>query len=36
MVLSWQVAPYNFAELLKRPNAFTHMIRMKKLVIADY
>lgn len=34
--LSWQVVPANSAELLKRPNAFAHMMEMKKLIIADY
>lgn len=34
--LSWQVTPFNSAELLKRPQAFEHMLEMKKIVIADY
>jgi predicted 3-demethylubiquinone-9 3-methyltransferase (glyoxalase superfamily) len=34
--LSWQVMPKNVEELLKRPDAFVHMMGMKKLVIADY
>ncbi|MGH7237357.1 MAG: VOC family protein [Candidatus Saccharimonadales bacterium] len=34
--LSWQVVPENTEELLKRPNAFAHMMRMKKIVIADF
>ena len=34
--LSWQVVPKNVGELLKRPNAFANMMKMKKLVIADY
>ena len=34
--LSWQVVPKNSDELLKRPNAFANMMKMKKLVIADY
>lgn len=33
--LSWQVVPKNMGELMQRPNAFTHMMQMKKLVIAD-
>ena len=34
--LSWQVVPANVSELLQRPNAFANMMKMKKLVIADY
>jgi predicted 3-demethylubiquinone-9 3-methyltransferase (glyoxalase superfamily) len=34
--LSWQVTPVNVNELLARPNAFAHMMQMKKLIIADY
>lgn len=34
--LSWQVVPKNMDELLKRPGAFTKMMEMKKLVIADF
>jgi len=34
--LSWQVVPKNVEELLQRPNAFANMMKMKKLVIADY
>lgn len=34
--LSWQVAPDNVEELLKRPGAFARMMQMKKLVIADF
>ncbi len=34
--LSWQVVPKNVDELLKRPGAFANMMKMKKLVIADY
>lgn len=34
--LSWQVVPENTEELLKRPDAFQHMMQMKKLVIADF
>ncbi|MNH18497.1 3-demethylubiquinone-9 3-methyltransferase [compost metagenome] len=34
--LSWQVAPKDTEELLKRPHAFAHMLEMKKLVIADF
>jgi len=34
--LSWQIVPKNVNELLKRPGAFANMMKMKKLVIADY
>ena len=34
--LSWQVVPENVGELLKRPGAFANMMKMKKLVIADF
>jgi len=34
--LSWQVVPKNMEELMKRPDAFAHMMQMKKLVIADF
>ncbi|HEV2403687.1 MAG TPA: VOC family protein [Candidatus Saccharimonadales bacterium] len=34
--LSWQVIPENMAELMKRPNAYKHMMQMKKLVIKDF
>lgn len=34
--LSWQIIPENQGELMKRPNAFAHMMQMKKLVIADF
>lgn len=34
--LSWQVVPANMEELMKRPDAFAHMMQMKKLVIADF
>lgn len=34
--LSWQIVPENIEELMKRPNAFAKMMRMKKLVIADF
>jgi predicted 3-demethylubiquinone-9 3-methyltransferase (glyoxalase superfamily) len=33
--LSWQVVPENMEELLKRPNAYAHMMNMHKLVIED-
>ncbi|MDB5185610.1 MAG: yteG [Candidatus Saccharibacteria bacterium] len=34
--LSWQIVPSNMEELMKRPNAFTNMMQMKKIVIADF
>jgi predicted 3-demethylubiquinone-9 3-methyltransferase (glyoxalase superfamily) len=34
--VSWQVAPENMEELMKRPNAFANMMKMKKIVIADF
>ena len=34
--LSWQIVPKNVEELLKRPDAFVHMMGMKKLIIDDY
>ena len=34
--LSWQIVPKNVEELLKRPGAFANMMKMKKLVIADF
>jgi predicted 3-demethylubiquinone-9 3-methyltransferase (glyoxalase superfamily) len=34
--LSWQVVPANMEELMKRPGAFAKLMKMKKLVIADF
>lgn len=34
--LSWQVVPKNMGELMKRPGAFANMMKMHKLVIADF
>jgi predicted 3-demethylubiquinone-9 3-methyltransferase (glyoxalase superfamily) len=34
--LSWQVVPKDMDELMQRPDAFAHMMEMKKLVIADF
>ncbi len=34
--LSWQVVPKNMEELMARPNAYAHLMQMKKLVIADF
>lgn len=34
--VSWQVVPENVGELLSKPGAFANMMKMKKLVIADF
>ncbi|HJP80849.1 MAG TPA: VOC family protein [Candidatus Saccharimonadales bacterium] len=34
--LSWQIVPENIGELMKRPDAYSHLMQMKKLVIADF
>ena len=34
--LSWQVVPKNMEELMKRPNAFANLMKMKKIVIEDF
>lgn len=34
--MAWQVVPANLEELMQRPDAFQHMMEMKKLVIADF
>lgn len=34
--LSWQVVPRNMEDLMQRPDAFAHMMQMKKIVIADF
>jgi predicted 3-demethylubiquinone-9 3-methyltransferase (glyoxalase superfamily) len=34
--LSWQVVPENMGELMSRPNAFSNMMQMKKLVIENF
>lgn len=34
--LSWQVCPDNWKELTKKPSAFKNMMKMKKLIIADF
>jgi predicted 3-demethylubiquinone-9 3-methyltransferase (glyoxalase superfamily) len=34
--LSWQVVPTDMSTLMKRPQAFAHLMEMKKLVIADF
>lgn len=34
--LSWQVVPQNMDELMAHPGAYSRMMQMKKLVIADF
>lgn len=34
--VSWQIIPVNMEDLMKQPNAFTKMMQMKKLVIANF
>lgn len=34
--LSWQVVPAQLGELMQHPDAYQHMLQMKKLVIADF
>ncbi len=34
--LSWQIMPQNMGELMQRPNAFAHLMQMKKIVIEDF
>lgn len=34
--LSWQIVPENMGELMSRPNAFAHMMEMKKIVIDKF
>jgi predicted 3-demethylubiquinone-9 3-methyltransferase (glyoxalase superfamily) len=34
--VSWQIVPENMDELMKRPNAYPHLMKMHKLVIADF
>ncbi|MFJ2352050.1 VOC family protein [Glutamicibacter sp. NPDC087673] len=34
--VSWQIVPSNMGELMERPGAFEHMLKMKKLVINDF
>lgn len=33
--LSWQIVPAGMEEMMKKPDAFAHMMEMKKIVIAD-
>jgi predicted 3-demethylubiquinone-9 3-methyltransferase (glyoxalase superfamily) len=34
--LSWQIVPENMGELMQQPQAFTHLMQMKKIVVADF
>lgn len=34
--VSWQIVPANMGELMQKPDAFTHMMGMKKLVIDEF
>ncbi|PQZ88111.1 hypothetical protein CQ018_16810 [Arthrobacter sp. MYb227] len=34
--VSWQIVPSNMDELMSRPNAFEHLMAMKKLVIDEF
>ena len=34
--LSWQIVPENMGELMKRPEAYSHLMKMKKIVIAEF
>lgn len=34
--ISWQIVPANMADLMAKPDAFAHMMEMKKIVIADF
>jgi len=34
--LSWQIIPENMAELMKKPDAYKKLMKMHKLVIADF
>jgi predicted 3-demethylubiquinone-9 3-methyltransferase (glyoxalase superfamily) len=34
--VSWQVAPENMEELMKKPDAFKTMMKQKKIIIAEY
>lgn len=34
--LSWQINPENIEELMKRPGAFSIMMKQKKIVISEY
>jgi len=34
--VSWQIVPANLGELMQRPHAYERLMRMKKIVIADF
>ena len=34
--LSWQIVPENLGELMRRPGAYSHLMQMHKLVIAEF
>lgn len=34
--LSWQIVPANMSELMSRPQAYAHMMNMKKLIIDEF
>jgi predicted 3-demethylubiquinone-9 3-methyltransferase (glyoxalase superfamily) len=34
--LSWQVVPENMEELMSRPNAFPHLMEMKKIIVENF
>ncbi len=34
--LSWQIVPKGMEELMKKPGAFANMLKMRKIVIADF
>ncbi|MGM7667659.1 VOC family protein [Microbacterium sp. A93] len=34
--LSWQIVPENMGELMSRPGAYEKMMKMKKLIVADF
>jgi predicted 3-demethylubiquinone-9 3-methyltransferase (glyoxalase superfamily) len=34
--VSWQIVPENMGELMQKPDAFAHLMQMKKIVVADF
>ncbi len=34
--LSWQIVPHDMGELMKRPDAYARMMKMKKIIISDF
>jgi predicted 3-demethylubiquinone-9 3-methyltransferase (glyoxalase superfamily) len=34
--LSWQIVPEGMEDMMKKPDAFSHLLEMKKIVIADF